>query len=77
VTSAGDARRRALGARGMLVVDMATSNPIHVQKFLGGVDYPVDKQALLERARQNGADEETCRLLERLPDQRGSRRPST
>jgi len=43
---------------------------IAVQKFLGGVDYPADKQALLEKARQEGADEEILKVLERLPDQR-------
>ncbi len=40
-----------------------------VQRFLGGIDYPADKQQLLEKARQQGADEEIVKILERLPDQ--------
>ncbi|MDQ3834005.1 MAG: DUF2795 domain-containing protein [Actinomycetota bacterium] len=27
-------------------------NPIQVQKFLGGIDYPTDKQTLLRTAEQ-------------------------
>ena len=42
-------------------------NPIQLQKFLGGVDYPTDKQTLIDRARENGADDEVLRTLENLP----------
>ncbi len=49
---------------------MATVNPIHVQKYLGGIDYPVGKADLVRTAQENGADEEVCRVLERLPDER-------
>lgn len=44
-------------------------NPIHVQKFLGGIDYPAGKQDIVNRARQGGADEEVMVALGRLPDQ--------
>jgi hypothetical protein len=47
---------------------MATFNPIHVQKYLSGVDYPAGKQELLQQAKRNGADEQVCRALEQLPD---------
>ncbi len=43
-------------------------NPIQLQKFLGGVDYPARKQDLLDRAKRQGADEnvlETLRSLDR------------
>ena len=41
---------------------------IHVQKFLGGLDYPVDKQDLIDKAEQNGADKQTVQALERIPE---------
>lgn len=45
------------------------ANPIQVQKFLGGLDYPVEKADLLERARSEGAHDEVVDTLERLPEQ--------
>ena len=44
-------------------------NPIQVQKFLKGVDYPASKAALVEKARSMGADENICASLEQLPDE--------
>lgn len=46
---------------------MAKVNPIQVQKCLGGIDYPVGKDELVQRAEQQGADEVVCDLLQRLP----------
>ena len=46
----------------------AAPNPVQVQKFLGGLDYPVGKQDLLERARSEGADENVMEALERIPE---------
>jgi predicted outer membrane protein len=48
---------------------MAHINPIQVQKFLKGVDYPASKAALLEKAKSMGADENVCSSLEQLPDE--------
>jgi hypothetical protein len=45
-------------------------NPVQLQKFLGGVDYPADKQTLIERARDKGADDNVLRTLENLPADR-------
>ena len=45
-------------------------NPIQLQKFLGGIDYPADKQTLIDRARENGADDEVIGTLENLPADR-------
>ncbi len=42
-------------------------NPIQVQKFLGGVDYPIGKQDLIEHAKSKGADDEVMSSLEQLP----------
>jgi len=44
-------------------------NPIQVQKFLGGIDYPTDKQTILDRAQEGEADENVMAVLERIPDQ--------
>jgi predicted outer membrane protein len=48
---------------------MAHLNPIQVQKFLKGVDYPASKATLIEKARSMGADEHVCASLEQLPDE--------
>jgi hypothetical protein len=44
-----------------------TVNPIQVQKFLGGLDYPTDKNSIVERARQRGADNDVIQTLQSLP----------
>ncbi len=44
-------------------------NPIQIQKFLKGVDYPASKAALIENAKNMGADENVCDSLEQLPDE--------
>ncbi|MDH2445401.1 DUF2795 domain-containing protein [Amnibacterium sp. CER49] len=45
-----------------------TPNPI--QKFLGGIDYPVSKDTILETARKEGADDDVLDALGRIPDGR-------
>jgi hypothetical protein len=45
-----------------------TPNPIEIQKFLGGMDYPVDKKTILSTAKDKGADGEVLEALERIPD---------
>jgi hypothetical protein len=42
-------------------------NPIQLQKFLGGVDYPADKRRLIDAARANGADDNVVQTLQDLP----------
>jgi hypothetical protein len=44
-------------------------NPIQIQKFLKGVDYPASKEDLLANAERNGADEDVRATLEQLPDE--------
>ncbi len=41
---------------------------VQVQTYLGGVEYPATREALLERARANDAPEEVIRALERMAD---------
>jgi predicted outer membrane protein len=48
---------------------MSHINPIQIQKFLKGVDYPASKAALIENAKNMGADENVCSSLEQLPDE--------
>jgi hypothetical protein len=42
---------------------------IHVQKFLGGIDYPASKRELLDKASQGGADKQTLQTLQKIPEQ--------
>lgn len=44
-------------------------NPIQVQKFLKGLDYPTDKKRLIDHAQREGADERVRDLLGRLPEE--------
>lgn len=44
-------------------------NPIQIQKFLGGLDYPVRKQDIIDKAKQGGADKKVMDALEQIPDQ--------
>jgi hypothetical protein len=48
---------------------MSDVNPIQIQKFLKGVDYPASKATLIENAKKMGADENVCASLEQLPEQ--------
>jgi hypothetical protein len=45
-----------------------TPNPVQIQKFLGGIDYPAAKAEILQTARSEGADERVMAALERIPD---------
>jgi hypothetical protein len=42
--------------------------PIQVQKYLSGLDYPVDKQQIIEKAKAEGAGKEVMAALEQLPE---------
>jgi len=48
---------------------MPTVNPIQVQKYLKGVDYPASREDLMAHAEDNGADEDVLDLLDQLPDE--------
>ena len=45
-----------------------TPNPIQIQKFLSGMDYPVSKETILETAKKEGADDNVLDALGRIPD---------
>jgi hypothetical protein len=48
---------------------MAAVNPIQVQKFLGGMDYPANKDEIVRHAKSKGADEKIMETLEQLPEE--------
>ncbi len=45
-------------------------NPIQVEKFLKGIDYPASKDDLVKKAEQNGADEEIRSTLQQLKEEK-------
>jgi hypothetical protein len=46
---------------------MAKVNPIQVQKYLSGIDYPASKQEIVDRARSQGADQDVVQTLQQMP----------
>ena len=48
---------------------MANVSPVEVQEALSGVDYPADKQVLIDKARDNGASDDVLDALDGIPDQ--------
>ncbi len=48
---------------------MAKVNPIQMQKYLKGMNYPASKEELVKHAEQQGADENVRSVLEQLPEQ--------
>jgi hypothetical protein len=47
---------------------MAHANPIQVQKFLSGMNYPANKDDIVKHAKSRGADDNIMDTLQRLPD---------
>lgn len=45
---------------------MARSNPIQIQKYLKGIDYPASKDDLIKHAKEHGADNETISVLNEI-----------
>jgi hypothetical protein len=45
---------------------MAKINPIQLQKYLKGINYPVTKDDLVRSAEKNGATKEICDVLSGL-----------
>jgi hypothetical protein len=48
--------------------DKSSINPVQVQKFLDGVDFPASKEELISTARDEGADDNVIQTLQRMPD---------
>ncbi|WP_439379517.1 DUF2795 domain-containing protein [Amycolatopsis lexingtonensis] len=47
---------------------MSKPNPIELQKYLAGVDYPAQRDDLVRAAERNGADDDTLSVVRGLPD---------
>ncbi|MBF6135170.1 DUF2795 domain-containing protein [Nocardia otitidiscaviarum] len=47
---------------------MSQVNPVQLQKYLSGVDYPCDRDELVQAARNNGADTDVLDALRGMPD---------
>jgi hypothetical protein len=45
-----------------------TPNPIQIQKFLGGIDYPASKDDIISTAEKSGADDNVLETLRGIPD---------
>ena len=45
-----------------------TPNPIQIQKFLGGIDYPATKETILATAKDKGADQPVLEALGNIED---------
>ncbi len=48
---------------------MAKVNPIQLEKYLKGLNYPAKKDDIVQYAQQHGADENVKSALQQLPDQ--------
>lgn len=48
---------------------MAKANPIQVQKFLSGMDYPAGKNDIVKHAKSKGADDNIMQTLQQLPEE--------
>lgn len=44
-------------------------NPVQVERFLKGLDYPANKKQVVDYAKKNGADRRVIETLERMEDQ--------
>ncbi|WXF91534.1 DUF2795 domain-containing protein [Curtobacterium flaccumfaciens pv. flaccumfaciens] len=47
---------------------MAAPNPIQVQKYLSGIDYPASKDDVVSTAEQEGAPDDVLEALRVIPD---------
>lgn len=47
---------------------MATPNPIQIQKYLSGIDYPASKDDIVATAEKEGADGDVLDALKGIPD---------
>ena len=43
-------------------------SPIEIQKALKGMDYPADKNAVVQHAEKQGAGDDVLEALQNLPD---------
>ncbi len=44
-------------------------SPAYIQKYLAGIDYPANKQDLINHAKKNNADRDVISVLQDMPEQ--------
>ncbi len=49
---------------------MAKTNPVQLQKYLKGLDYPASKNEIVGHAEKHGGDKQVLDTLRRLPDEK-------
>jgi hypothetical protein len=47
---------------------MSQAQPIEVQKYLSGMDYPATKEELVEHAQKQGAPQDILEALKQVPE---------
>lgn len=47
---------------------MGGQSPSNVSHHLKGVDFPANKQDLIDQARDNGAEDDVLEMIEKMPD---------
>lgn len=45
------------------------TNPVEVEKYLKGIDYPAKKEELMKRAEENHAPREVVETLKKMPEE--------
>lgn len=50
--------------------EQSKPNPTQIQKFLGGMNYPADKNEVIEHARDKNAPEDIIEMLKGLADRK-------
>jgi uncharacterized protein DUF2795 len=48
---------------------MAHANPVEIERYLKGVDYPAKKNDLIKHARQQGASQDVLEILKDLREE--------
>jgi Protein of unknown function (DUF2795) len=47
---------------------MTATNPVSVQNYLKGMDYPANKEDLIDYVQEQGVEDDVLEILEQLPD---------
>ena len=45
------------------------ANPVTIQKYLRGIEYPCSKDELIEKAQEEGAEDDVIETLSAMPDE--------
>ncbi|MCL4383875.1 DUF2795 domain-containing protein [Patescibacteria group bacterium] len=48
-------------------MDLNNLNPVEIQKYLKGINYPINKTDLIKAAQSSGAEPEIIDVLQKMP----------